>query len=177
MAAFKKHKMYKASKVVVAKTMKEHLALKAKGYGHTKPKAKSQSTRRLTGRAAAAAAARTRRNNLRAATATKSAPRSKSLSIGQRVSNFVKSFTKPKSLSPGFGSVNLGISDRSFVNKWSASTPNITAPKQKSFLGNLTGNLARTFGTQIKTIGNFSPIGGAFSPTGMAYNAVRRGML
>ena len=43
MAAFKKHKMYKGSKVVVAKTMKEHLALKAKGYGHTKPKPKAKS--------------------------------------------------------------------------------------------------------------------------------------
>ena len=42
MAAFKKHKMYKGSKVVVAKTMKEHLALKAKGYGHTKPKPKAK---------------------------------------------------------------------------------------------------------------------------------------
>jgi len=42
MAAFKKHKMYKGSKVVVAKTMKEHLALKAKGYGHTKPKPKTK---------------------------------------------------------------------------------------------------------------------------------------
>ena len=34
--------MYKGSKVVVAKTMKEHLALKAKGYGHTKPKSFSE---------------------------------------------------------------------------------------------------------------------------------------
>ena len=42
MAAFKKHKMYKGSKVVLAKTKKEHLALKAKGYGHTKPKAKKK---------------------------------------------------------------------------------------------------------------------------------------
>jgi|TARA_E500000305_G_scaffold103363_1_gene98809 hypothetical protein len=42
MAAFKKHKMYKGSKVVVAKSMKEHLAFKAKGYSHTKPKAKSK---------------------------------------------------------------------------------------------------------------------------------------
>tara|TARA_R100001463_G_scaffold107263_1_gene161831 strand:- start:2739 stop:3050 length:312 start_codon:yes stop_codon:yes gene_type:complete len=42
MAAFKKHKMYKGSKVVMAKTKKEHLALKAKGYGHTKPKPKAK---------------------------------------------------------------------------------------------------------------------------------------
>jgi hypothetical protein len=38
--AFKKHMMYKGSKSVMAKTNKEHLALKAKGYGHTKPKKK-----------------------------------------------------------------------------------------------------------------------------------------
>lgn len=37
---FKVHMMYKGSKVVKAKTMKEHLALKKKGYGHTKPKKK-----------------------------------------------------------------------------------------------------------------------------------------
>tara|TARA_B100000519_G_C14204986_1_gene419851 strand:+ start:719 stop:1030 length:312 start_codon:yes stop_codon:yes gene_type:complete len=43
MAAFKKHKMYKGSKVVVAKSMKEHLAFKAKGYSHTKPKPKAKS--------------------------------------------------------------------------------------------------------------------------------------
>ena len=38
--AFKKHLMYKGSKSVMAKTNKEHLALKSKGYGHTKPKSK-----------------------------------------------------------------------------------------------------------------------------------------
>jgi len=40
--AFKKHLMYKGSKSVMAKTNKEHLALKAKGYGHTKPKSKKK---------------------------------------------------------------------------------------------------------------------------------------
>jgi hypothetical protein len=40
--AFKKHMMYKGSKGVMAKTNKEHLALKAKGYGHTKPKLKKK---------------------------------------------------------------------------------------------------------------------------------------
>jgi hypothetical protein len=36
---FAPHPMYsKSGKVIVAKTMKDHLALKAKGYGHTKPK-------------------------------------------------------------------------------------------------------------------------------------------
>ena len=48
MAAFKKHKMYKGSKVVVAKTMKEHLALKNKGYGHTKPKPKAKAKPKTT---------------------------------------------------------------------------------------------------------------------------------
>ncbi len=38
--AFKKHMMYKGSKSVMAKTNKEHLSLKAKGYIHTKPKKK-----------------------------------------------------------------------------------------------------------------------------------------
>ena len=38
---FKPHMMYsKAGKGVRAKTYKEHLALKKKGYGHTKPKRK-----------------------------------------------------------------------------------------------------------------------------------------
>lgn len=38
---FKAHPMYsKSGKVVVAKTMKDHLDLKAKGYSHTKPKKK-----------------------------------------------------------------------------------------------------------------------------------------
>ena len=32
--------MYKGSKAVKAKTMNEHLSLKKKGYGHTKPKTK-----------------------------------------------------------------------------------------------------------------------------------------
>ena len=40
--AFKKHMMYKGSKSVMAKTNKEHLALKAKGYVHTKPKNKKR---------------------------------------------------------------------------------------------------------------------------------------
>jgi hypothetical protein len=39
---FKVHKMYKGTKAVTAKTMKEHLALKKKGYNHTKPKAKKK---------------------------------------------------------------------------------------------------------------------------------------
>ena len=39
---FKVHKMYKGTKVETAKTMKQHLALKKKGYGHTKPKAKKK---------------------------------------------------------------------------------------------------------------------------------------
>ena len=39
MAVFKKHNMYsKLGTKKVAKTKKEHLALKAKGYTHTKPK-------------------------------------------------------------------------------------------------------------------------------------------
>jgi hypothetical protein len=37
---FKKHKMYKGSQVKVANTHKEHLDLKKKGFGHTKPKKK-----------------------------------------------------------------------------------------------------------------------------------------
>ena len=37
---FKVHVMYKGSKAVKAKTMNEHLSLKKKGYGHTKPKTK-----------------------------------------------------------------------------------------------------------------------------------------
>ncbi len=38
---FKPHKMYsKAGAVKMAKTMKDHLTLKAKGWGHTKPKKK-----------------------------------------------------------------------------------------------------------------------------------------
>jgi hypothetical protein len=37
---FKVHKMYKGSKAVTAKTMKDHLRLKKLGYGHTKPKTK-----------------------------------------------------------------------------------------------------------------------------------------
>lgn len=37
--AFKPHKMYsKSGQVKTAKTYKEHLALKKKGWGHTKPK-------------------------------------------------------------------------------------------------------------------------------------------
>ena len=41
--AFKIHKMYsKSGQVKTAKTNKEHLALKAKGYTHTKPKAKAK---------------------------------------------------------------------------------------------------------------------------------------
>ena len=39
---FKVHKMYKGTKVETAKTMKEHLALKKKGYTHTKPKNKKK---------------------------------------------------------------------------------------------------------------------------------------
>jgi len=36
---FAPHPMYdKSGKMIMAKTMKDHLALKAKGYGHTKPK-------------------------------------------------------------------------------------------------------------------------------------------
>jgi len=36
---FAPHPMYsKSGKMIMAKTMKEHLSLKAKGYGHTKPK-------------------------------------------------------------------------------------------------------------------------------------------
>ena len=39
--AFKAHMMYsKAGKGVMAKTKAQHLALKAKGYTHTKPKKK-----------------------------------------------------------------------------------------------------------------------------------------
>ena len=38
---FKPHMMYsKNGKAVKANTMKKHLELKKKGYGHTKPKAK-----------------------------------------------------------------------------------------------------------------------------------------
>lgn len=37
---FTPHMMYKGSKAVRANTYKEHLALKNKGYGHTKPKGK-----------------------------------------------------------------------------------------------------------------------------------------
>ena len=36
--AFKKHMMYKDGKGVMANTYQEHLDLKEKGYGHTKPK-------------------------------------------------------------------------------------------------------------------------------------------
>jgi len=37
------HKMYsKSGQVKTAKTNKEHLALKAKGWSHTKPKAKAK---------------------------------------------------------------------------------------------------------------------------------------
>jgi hypothetical protein len=35
---YKQHKMYKGKKIETAKTLKEHLSLKAKGYSHTKPK-------------------------------------------------------------------------------------------------------------------------------------------
>jgi hypothetical protein len=36
---FAPHPMYsKSGKMIMAKTMKDHLALKAKGYGHSKPK-------------------------------------------------------------------------------------------------------------------------------------------
>ena len=38
--AFKKHMMYKGGKGVMANTYQEHLDLKEKGYGHTKPKKK-----------------------------------------------------------------------------------------------------------------------------------------
>ena len=38
--AFKAHMMYKGGKGVMAKTKAQHLALKAKGYTHTKPKKK-----------------------------------------------------------------------------------------------------------------------------------------
>ena len=42
---FKPHMMYsKTGKAVRAKTYKEHLDLKKKGYGHTKPKGKKKST-------------------------------------------------------------------------------------------------------------------------------------
>jgi len=37
---FKPHMMYKGSKSIKASTMKKHLELKNKGYGHTKPKKK-----------------------------------------------------------------------------------------------------------------------------------------
>lgn len=40
--AFKKHMMYKGSKSEMADTYKQHLALKKKGYGHTKPKSKKK---------------------------------------------------------------------------------------------------------------------------------------
>jgi len=37
--AFKPHKMYsKSGQIKMAKTYKEHLELKKKGWGHTKPK-------------------------------------------------------------------------------------------------------------------------------------------
>jgi|TARA_B110000908_G_C10091543_1_gene374267 hypothetical protein len=40
---FKPHKMYsKSGQVKTAKTNKEHLALKAKGWGHAKPKTKAK---------------------------------------------------------------------------------------------------------------------------------------
>lgn len=40
---FKPHMMYsKSGKSVKAKTHKEHLSLKAKGYTHTKPKVKKK---------------------------------------------------------------------------------------------------------------------------------------
>lgn len=39
---FKSHMMYKGTKVETAKTITEHLALKKKGYTHTKPKAKKK---------------------------------------------------------------------------------------------------------------------------------------
>tara|TARA_R110002074_G_scaffold113896_2_gene243678 strand:- start:248 stop:442 length:195 start_codon:yes stop_codon:yes gene_type:complete len=38
--AFKPHMMYKGGKSVMAKTKAQHLALKGKGYTHTKPKKK-----------------------------------------------------------------------------------------------------------------------------------------
>jgi len=38
---FKAHPMYsKSGKMIMAKSMKDHLSLKAKGYSHTKPKNK-----------------------------------------------------------------------------------------------------------------------------------------
>jgi len=41
MKNFKKHKMYsKSGKAVMANTYAKHLALKKKGYTHTKPKKK-----------------------------------------------------------------------------------------------------------------------------------------
>jgi len=40
--SFKAHPMYKGSKMVMAKSMKDHLDLKKKGYTHTKPKKKSK---------------------------------------------------------------------------------------------------------------------------------------
>ena len=40
--SFKPHKMYsKSGQMKMAKTYKEHLALKKKGYGHSKPKSKT----------------------------------------------------------------------------------------------------------------------------------------
>ncbi len=48
MAVFKKHKMYKGSRTVIAKTKKEHLDYKAKGYTHTKPKAKKKAVKKAT---------------------------------------------------------------------------------------------------------------------------------
>tara|TARA_X000001382_G_scaffold111690_2_gene88644 strand:- start:1575 stop:1745 length:171 start_codon:yes stop_codon:yes gene_type:complete len=39
---FKKHMMYKNGKGVMANTYEEHLALKKKGYDHTKPKSFTQ---------------------------------------------------------------------------------------------------------------------------------------
>lgn len=37
---FKAHKMYKGTKVILAKTKAKHLELKGKGFNHTKPKKK-----------------------------------------------------------------------------------------------------------------------------------------
>jgi len=38
--AFKPHMMYKGGKSVMARTKAQHLALKGRGYTHTKPKKK-----------------------------------------------------------------------------------------------------------------------------------------
>ena len=41
--AFKAHPMYsKSGRMIMAKSMKDHLSLKKKGYTHTKPKKKSK---------------------------------------------------------------------------------------------------------------------------------------